>query len=68
MRETIGFEQKVGLMRLSRTRAYKLRPLNPWQLKASAKRPSVLPSGGHVVFPLVAIGSPQRAVVAKPSP
>ena len=30
-------------------------------------RPSVLPSGGHVVSPPVAIGSPRRAVVAKPS-
>jgi transposase-like protein len=29
-------------------------------------RASVLPSGGHVFFPLVAIGSPQRAVVAQP--
>ena len=31
-------------------------------------RPSVLPSGGHVVSPLVAIGSPQRAVVAELRP
>jgi len=31
-------------------------------------RPSVLPGGGHVVSPLVAIGSPQRGVVAEPSP
>ncbi len=32
------------------------------------RRPSVLPSGGHVVSPLVAIRPPQRAVVAEPSP
>jgi hypothetical protein len=31
-------------------------------------RPSDLPTGGHVFSPLVAIGSPQRAVVAEPSP
>ena len=32
------------------------------------RRPSDLPSGGHVFSPLVAIGSPQRAVVAEPRP
>jgi hypothetical protein len=31
-------------------------------------RPSDLPAGGHVFSPLVAIGSPQRAVVAEPRP
>ena len=31
-------------------------------------RPSVLPDGGHVFSPLVAIGSPQRAVDAKLGP
>ena len=30
------------------------------------RRPSDLPSGGRVFSPLMAIGSPQRAVVAKP--
>jgi hypothetical protein len=40
MRETIGFAQKVGLMRPGRTRAFELRPLNPWQRKASANAPT----------------------------
>jgi hypothetical protein len=32
------------------------------------RRPSDLPGGGHLFSPLVAIGSPQRAVVAEPWP
>jgi hypothetical protein len=39
-----------------------------WPSVSPQLRPSVLPTGGHVGSPLVAIGSPQHAVVAKPSP
>jgi hypothetical protein len=39
-----------------------------WPSVSPQLRPSDLPSGGHVVSPLVAIGCPQRAVVAELRP
>jgi hypothetical protein len=40
MRETIGFAQKVGLMRSGRTRALNLRPLKPMAAQSECYAPA----------------------------